>query len=401
MQPMVSIIVPVYNAEKYLNKCIDSVLNQDYKDIELILLDDGSKDSSPAICDSYTSDARVRVIHKSNSGVSDTRNKGISEAKGKYIQFMDSDDWITADATGSLVKCAETTGADMVVADFYRVVDDRAAQKGGIDSDDLLTLEEYAEAMMENPADFYFGVLWNKLYKREIIEKYGIHMDPEVKWCEDFLFNLEYAKYCKTISPLKTPIYYYVKRKGSLVAQNISLSKTVNMKTMCFEYYQDFYKNVFSEEEYKKKKNKLYRFLIDVADDGVAEPTLMPKSYKLGKERVSAEPEIENGRGFFAEAYRKRIIFEQKLQSAALKNSLTLIEAEILYCIDRIPEIHSLKLLKEVLGYGTTEIYAGLVHLGLLGLVADEEKGWTIKPAAAEILKDFEAAEALYEKMIE
>lgn len=106
--PSVSIIIPVYNAEKTVDRCINSILNQTYKDFELLLLNDGSTDASGMICDSYAKkDTRIRVIHKENSGVSDTRNQGIAMAKGEYIQFLDSDDWVTPEATGVFVRAAE------------------------------------------------------------------------------------------------------------------------------------------------------------------------------------------------------------------------------------------------------------------------------------------------------
>ena len=121
MAPKVSIIIPIYNAEAHLHRCIDSVLKQDFADFELILMDDGSKDSSGRICDEYEAlDERVRVIHKENTGVSDTRNLAISMAKGEYLQFLDSDDWITPDATGLMVRAAMEHQCDMVISDFYR-----------------------------------------------------------------------------------------------------------------------------------------------------------------------------------------------------------------------------------------------------------------------------------------
>ena len=108
MGPKVSIIVPIYNAQKTLRRCIDSILNQDYTDFQLLLIDDGSKDDSGRICDEYASeDERVHVIHKENSGVSDSRNLALNEAKGEYLQFLDSDDWITPNATRLLVESAE------------------------------------------------------------------------------------------------------------------------------------------------------------------------------------------------------------------------------------------------------------------------------------------------------
>ena len=176
----------------HLKRCIDSVLKQDFEDFELLLMDDGSKDSSPEICDEYKKkDGRVIVVHKDNSGVSDTRNMAISLARGEYLQFLDSDDWITPDATGLLVRMAEEHQCEMVIADFYRVIGERLSAKGRIREDGVLSREEFAMEMMENPADFYYGVLWNKIYRRDIIEKYQLSMNIDISWCEDFIFNME------------------------------------------------------------------------------------------------------------------------------------------------------------------------------------------------------------------
>ena len=192
MHPIVSIIVPVYNAEKTLARCVDSILNQTYQDYELLLVNDGSTDSSGGLCDSYAArDQRVRVFHKENAGVSNARNLALAQARGTYLQFLDSDDWITPEATLSLVRAAEDHQCDLIISDFYRVVGERVSHKGDIDEDSVLTREEYAAHMMENPADFYYGVLWNKLYRREIVEAHHLRMDPEISWCEDFMFNLE------------------------------------------------------------------------------------------------------------------------------------------------------------------------------------------------------------------
>ena len=201
MNPTVSIIVPVYNAQEYLRRCVDSILGQEYQDFELLLMDDGSTDGSAEICDSYAqADSRVRTVHKENTGVSDTRNQAISQARGTYLQFLDSDDWITPDATKLLVRTAEENGCDLVIADFYRVVGERVSQKGDIDEDGVLTREEFAAHMMENPADFYYGVLWNKLYRRSIVEEHELCMDTKISWCEDFMFNLEYIRWAKAFA---------------------------------------------------------------------------------------------------------------------------------------------------------------------------------------------------------
>lgn len=120
--------------------------------------------------------------------------------------------------------------------------------------------EAFVGCMMEKPADFYYGVLWNKLYRRDIIQEHQLQMNPEINWCEDFMFNLEYIRHARRFYALHTPIYYYVKTKGSLASQGINLSKTIKMKLTVFAYYNDFYKNVLDEEEYEKNRLQVYRF---------------------------------------------------------------------------------------------------------------------------------------------
>ena len=334
MEPTVSIIVPVYNAENTIPRCIESILNQEYSDFELLLVNDGSTDGSGAVCDAYAArDARVRVIHKENTGVSDTRNTALDQARGTYLQFLDSDDWITPDATSSLVRAAESAQCDLVVSDFYRVVGERVSQKGDIDDDGVMTREEYAAHMMENPADFYYGVLWNKLYRRSIVEAHHLRMDPEISWCEDFMFNLEYIRYAETFRALQVPIYYYVKTKGSLANQSLTISKTVKMKLTVFEYYQRFFKSVLDEEEYEKSRLKVYRFLLDAAGDGSVPPPILPNSRKLGNERMQVSPDVLGGEGVLYDAFRERKLLERYLETAALKNDLALPDAKLLLAL--------------------------------------------------------------------
>ena len=334
MHPTVSIIVPVYNAEKTLARCVDSILNQTYEDYELLLVNDGSTDSSGALCDAYAArDSRVQVFHKENAGVSNARNLALSQARGTYLQFLDSDDWITPEATLSLVRAAEDHQCDLVISDFYRVVGERVSHKGDIDEDTVLTREEYAAHMMENPADFYYGVLWNKLYRRQIVEDHHLRMDPEISWCEDFMFNLEYIRYAETFRALQVPIYYYVKTKGSLANQSLTISKTVKMKLTVFEYYHRFFKSVLDEEEYEKSRLKVYRFLLDAAGDGSVPPPILPNSRKLGNERMQVSPDVLSGEGVLYDAFRERKLLERYLETAALKNDLALPDAKLLLAL--------------------------------------------------------------------
>ena len=407
MNPKVSIIVPVYNAEQTLRRCVDSVLSQTYTDFELLLVDDGSRDSSAAICDGYAArDSRVRVIHKPNSGVSDTRNQGLSQARGTYLQFLDSDDWITPDATSAMVRAAEEHQCDLVISDFYRVVGERVSRKGDIDDDTVLSREEFASHMMENPADFYYGVLWNKLYRRDIVEAHHLRMDPDISWCEDFMFNLEYIRFAERFYALQVPIYYYVKTKGSLVAtQGLSIAKTVRMKLTVFEYYDRFYRSVFDEEEYEKSRLKVYRFLVDAAKDGAVPPTILPGSQKLGSERLQVPPDGLEIEGILADTFRERKLLERFLETAALKNGLTVNESYLLLCLDLRNTFSSRKALADFLGVPRSSLTMALQRLAGKGLLQWEdlrtaegtkEVRFQLSPQADPVLEDLKTSQADY-----
>lgn len=408
MEPVVSIIVPVYNAQEYLRRCVDSILNQEYTDFELLLMDDGSQDASGAICDAYArEDERVRVIHKENTGVSDTRNLAISEARGTYLQFLDSDDWMTPDATKLLVRAASENDCDLVIADFYRVVGERVSRKGDIEEDGVMTQEEFAAHMMENPADFYYGVLWNKLYRRDIIERHQLQMDAKISWCEDFMFNLEYIRHARSFYALHAPIYYYVKRKGSLVSQGTSITKTVKMKLMVFEYYNNFYKHVLEEEDYEKNRMQVYRFLVDAASDGAVPPSILPGSKKLGDERSSAAPEAVAGEGFLMDGYRERKLLERYLEIVALRQGMTLAEVRLLMYLSQPYQAESRKELADFVDMSRRSLSVNLQKLTSKGLIKLEEVRETaggkkrlritLLSAAEPILQDLASAQNDYD----
>ena len=374
MQPMVSIIVPIYNAEQYLRRCVDSILNQEYTDYELLLVNDGSTDASGDICEEYgDQDPRVIVIQKENTGVSDSRNRALDRARGKYLQFLDSDDWITPDATRLFVRAAEEYGCDMVISDFYRVVGERLSPKGDIEEEGVLTREEFAAHMMENPADFYYGVLWNKLYRRDIVEEHKLRMDTDISWCEDFMFNLEYIRYAKVFYALHAPIYYYVKRKGSLASQGINISKTVKMKLNVFEYYNNFYKHVLEEEDYEKNRLQVYRFFIDAAGDGTVPPSILSGSKKLGDERVFVNTQILQAEGPAGEDYRKRKLLEHYLEPVALKGDLKVMDVCLLLCLCEKHEWDSRRELADFAGITRTNLTSGLQRLTMKGFLKVEE----------------------------
>ena len=264
--PMVSIIVPVYNGEKSIERCLRSIQNQSYTNIEVIVVNDGSTDHTEKVIKKYVEeDARFHYIKKDNTGVSDSRNLGMASAKGEYFQFVDGDDWLVKRATEEFVRTAQLYDCDMVISDFYRVCGRKIMVKGHIDMGPVITRTKFAEYMMKAPANFYYGVLWNKFFKADIIRKFSLVCDTDLDWCEDFRFNLEYLQYVGNVGVIDRPLYYYVKTKGSLVdTQAGSLQLTIKTKRKLFDYYKELYQAL---DLYEENKLKIQMFYLSFAHD--------------------------------------------------------------------------------------------------------------------------------------
>ena len=407
--PLVSIIVPMYNAAGCIARCVKSICAQSYKSIEIILLNDGSKDGTLSVCRALAAqDPRIALVDKPNSGAADTRNQGLALAHGRYVQFVDSDDWLAPDATRLLVRRMEDTGCGLVVADFYRVSGELVSHKGDIEEDGVMSLEEFSSHMMENPADFYYGVLWNKLYRRDVVEAWHLRMDREISWCEDFMFNLEYMRHIETICVLRTPIYYYVKRKGSLVNQGMNISRVIRMKLMVFEYYNNFYKHVLDEEDYEKYRLQVYRFLVDSAGDGTVLPSILGRAKRLGEERTAVSREAVMEDSVLAERYRERKLFEYYLEPVAIKCNLPMVEMTLLFYVSGARRSYTRKELADLLNISRTRLRTALQRLSGRGMIrtaeVKEENGRKrqleifLQPAASLLEGDFQAVRRDYEE---
>ena len=211
---MISVIVPVYHVEPYLANCITSIQNQTYGDLEIILVDDGSKDECVAICDEYAQkDSRIKVIHKENGGLSYARNVGIQAAKGEYIAFVDSDDYIQRDMCKTLVNAMEDTGADMVLSGFFhKYLNEEIPKVPSMGEKVALTREEFAEEFLELYQQGFLNMPWTKLYKRAQI----FDMFPEnLSLGEDLLFNLKYMENIEKLAIVNEPFYYYIQERGT------------------------------------------------------------------------------------------------------------------------------------------------------------------------------------------
>ena len=197
---MVSVIVPIYNAEKYLNECISSILSQSYKDFELILIDDGSTDKSQNICNEFAKkDLRITVVHQGNSGVSAARNNGLKNAKGEFVAFVDSDDYVEKNWLELLVKAITTEEADIAVCGMKIDKQERILSKSSEAKENILLDLQKCGLMYST---------FNKLYRRNLI-----HSDftDGLKFGEDLLFNLEYFKNIKTIAIVSQALCFYRK----------------------------------------------------------------------------------------------------------------------------------------------------------------------------------------------
>ena len=183
--PLISVIIPVYNVEKYLRECLDSVLAQTYKNLEIILIDDGSSDNSGQICDEYAAkDSRIKVIHQVNQGVSAARNAGLKAARGQYIGFVDSDDYIKPDMYEYLYQLISKDNADVAMCNFY---------KGSFRTSSKDILDNYKLQKLLNIFDVPSWIfLWNKLYKSTLIQ--GISFRSDMTYGEDSFFVFEIAK---------------------------------------------------------------------------------------------------------------------------------------------------------------------------------------------------------------
>ena len=209
--PKISVIVPVYNVQKYLEKCIDSLINQTLRDIEIILVDDGSTDNSGLICDKYAGkDSRIKVIHKTNEGVSCARNDGTDAATARYILFIDADDWVEPNLCEITYKAAAGNCADLVLYTYNKVYRDGRIIPAEVDLKSGFLTEE--EALRFNV--FYAPAVWLALYRRELCNEVRF---PAGKIHEDFGIAHRYIHAAKSIFLINSPLYYYrIGRPGSI-----------------------------------------------------------------------------------------------------------------------------------------------------------------------------------------
>lgn len=262
---MISVIIPVYNTAPYLDRCVQSVIDQVYQEWECILVDDGSTDESGRLCDKWAlHDSRIKVIHQTNQGVSVARNYGIEASLGEYIVFIDSDDWVEGDYLSGLVE--NVRGTELVVSGIFREKQGESVDVICPPSSDVFEL---------NPQGAHFFILlnqyyllyapYNKLYKADVIKENNVSFPIGCSYGEDLLFNFQYLGYVKKISMVPTPSYHYMEIFSVL-------SKKLRIDQFDNDYKQwvvrkDFFvkKGMFTEEA----RCVMYKFLWGIVYDGI------------------------------------------------------------------------------------------------------------------------------------
>lgn len=264
MEELVSVIVPVYNVEQYLNKCISSICSQTYKNIEIILVDDGSTDRSGVICDEYAKkDKRIHVIHNQNEGVSSARNSGLRHAKGEFVLFVDSDDYIEEELIEICVKSFKTKQVDMVIFNYIKETDKGIRLRNSHFKSlkqDIKSSRRKIRFITNNVLQYKSGwEPWNRMFRMKVIKQNNILFLNGVSFSEDLFFVLKYLLNSSKIEVMRIPLYHYIDR-GNSAMNSISSIPMEDINRLC----QNFEKYILdlNTDEYTKKSIKLINEIV-------------------------------------------------------------------------------------------------------------------------------------------
>lgn len=263
---MYSVVIPVYEAEECLGRCVESWLAQTEKDLELILVDDGSTDQSLVICDRYAArDMRVRVIHQENAGVSAARNAGLQTARGAYLLFTDSDDYVMPDYLEKMAQCLKDTGADLVLCGFHHLYDGADIRKLPGETR-VFTLKEGAEDFLSLYEQSFLNMPWNKLYKKDRTGSF----DPAISLGEDLLFNLDYLERCEKVAVLSEPLCCYLQEEQKTTLSSRKRRDRLELARRICEETERFYDRHWGErgEEKRAGHARIFtRYMNEVMDE--------------------------------------------------------------------------------------------------------------------------------------
>lgn len=260
---MISIIVPIYKVEKFINQCVDSILGQSYKDIEIILVDDGSPDNCPHICDKYAEeDSRIKVVHKKNGGLMSARQAGLRVASGEYVGFVDGDDWIESDMYESFADVIEKYHPDIVLCEFFYSFADKETPSEQKLKREFFTKQEIEQdifpTMLFKTPYYRFGInpcCWSKVFKKELLESKLFHVTPKIKIGEDAAFTYPCILSAGSLAYIDKSLYHYRSNPDSMTnVYDESLENTIMLP-------YEILKAQFSASEYDFSKQLSYYLL--------------------------------------------------------------------------------------------------------------------------------------------
>ena len=284
--PTVSFIVPVYNTEKYLIKCLDSIISQTFSDFECLIIENGSSDSSGSICDDYAEkDSRIKVVHQEGKGVSFARNTGLNMASGQWVIFVDSDDWIEPDLVETALKTAKDHHSDIIQWNYI--------SEGGkkIKKTQCLQVGKFVVSS-DKELPGWFAMIWSRMYSRIIIEKNNIRFDTDLFFGEDGLFSIQALSSAKSVWNTDKALYHYVDRTDSVI--NTMDIRAVNNKILAAKKIEEYLK--------QQGKEKLFNKAILQKKRGARDSLLFDLSV----------PDIKRWRKTFPEINRSLINFQDK-----------------------------------------------------------------------------------------
>ncbi len=240
---MYSVIIPVYQAKAGLGRCVSSWLSQTREDFELILVDDGSTDGSAALCDELAkTDARIQVVHQENAGVSAARNAGVKRAKGEFLLFTDSDDYVASDYLEKMASLQADTDSDLVLCGYHHLYDGGDIQK--IPGDACLwALSDFSGDFLSLYGQGYLNMPWNKLYRRELAGTF----DLSLSLGEDLLFNLAYVRKCRRIAVLPEALCYYIQEEQKVTLSSRKREDRLMLARRVCDETERFYKETWGE----------------------------------------------------------------------------------------------------------------------------------------------------------
>lgn len=263
-QPLVSVVIPVWNGSGYIERCLDSVMSQMGDEMEVIVVDDGSTDDTWALLEkAAASDARLRPVRQDNAGASVARNTALDMCRGKYVRFVDADDVLPEGSMTRLLKAAEENGSDLVIAAYTEVLAGRRSVRSLHKKDETVELEEFLRRLERLSNSFYYGVLWNKLFRGDIIRRERPRFTPGLHWGEDFVFVMDYLAHCGRFSYVAAPVYDYIRNPRGLVVRQFFRSilhpvASLKDRWLVYEAYRRLYRRKGVYEQYRRV---LWRYL--------------------------------------------------------------------------------------------------------------------------------------------